>query len=61
MPDFLKNENFDWRSRQAAAFALNELMQCDFKNCKNFLNINGQVKFDLIFLAIIEIKMTKYN
>ncbi|XP_033208166.1 armadillo repeat-containing protein 3 isoform X2 [Belonocnema kinseyi] len=40
--NFLKDDKLKWNVRQAAAFALRELIQCDFRNCQNFLEINGQ-------------------
>ncbi|XP_076634549.1 armadillo repeat-containing protein 3-like [Colletes latitarsis] len=41
--DILKNENLKWTARQAAMFALNQLLKCDIENCHDFLNIHGQV------------------
>lgn len=41
--DVLKNDNLNWSARQAALFALNQLMKCDIKNCEDFLSIQGQV------------------
>lgn len=41
--DVLKNDNLNWSARQAALFALNQLMKCDIKNCEEFLTIQGQV------------------
>ncbi|OAD54846.1 Armadillo repeat-containing protein 3, partial [Eufriesea mexicana] len=40
--DVLKNENLKWSARQAALFALSQLLKCDIKNCQEFLNIQGQ-------------------
>ncbi|XP_024937050.1 armadillo repeat-containing protein 3 isoform X1 [Cephus cinctus] len=40
--DILKNENLKWFIRQAASFALKELLKADRKNCKNFLDVKGQ-------------------
>lgn len=40
--DVLKNDNLNWSARQAALFALNQLMKCDIKNCEEFLTIQGQ-------------------
>ncbi|XP_076757269.1 armadillo repeat-containing protein 3 [Xylocopa sonorina] len=40
--DVLKNENFKWSTRQAALFALNQLLKCDEKNCQSLLDIRFQ-------------------
>ncbi|XP_053997902.1 armadillo repeat-containing protein 3-like [Hylaeus anthracinus] len=40
--DILKNENLKWTIRQAAMFALNQLLKCDTKNCRYFLDTHGQ-------------------
>ncbi|XP_026674561.1 uncharacterized protein LOC113465106 [Ceratina calcarata] len=40
--DVLRNENATWSARQAALFALNQLLKCDVKNCQEFLDIQGQ-------------------
>ncbi|XP_076291892.1 armadillo repeat-containing protein 3 [Lasioglossum baleicum] len=41
--DILKNESFKWSTRQIAMFALNQLLNCDIKNCQDFLDMQGQV------------------
>lgn len=43
VPDVLKNENLKFSARQAALFALNQLLKCDVKNCQELLDIHGQV------------------
>nr|XP_012135252.1 PREDICTED: armadillo repeat-containing protein 3 isoform X2 [Megachile rotundata] len=43
--DIVKNENLKWSTRQAALFALKQLLTCDLKNCENFLSIQGQNYF----------------
>lgn len=43
VPDVLKNENLKFSARQAALFALNQLLKCDAKNCQELLDIHGQV------------------
>ncbi|CAL7941681.1 unnamed protein product [Xylocopa violacea] len=40
--DVLKDENLKWSTRQAALFALNQLLKCDEKNCQSLLDIQGQ-------------------
>ncbi|XP_033345659.1 armadillo repeat-containing protein 3 [Bombus vosnesenskii] len=40
--DVLKNENLKFSARQAALFALNQLLKCDVKNCQELLDIHGQ-------------------
>ncbi|KOC62292.1 Armadillo repeat-containing protein 3, partial [Habropoda laboriosa] len=37
-----KNEKLKWPVRQAALFALKQLLRCNISNCQNFLNIQGQ-------------------
>lgn len=41
--DLLKNENLKWSVKQAALFALNQLLKCDIKNCYALLDVHGQV------------------
>ncbi|XP_015437394.1 PREDICTED: armadillo repeat-containing protein 3-like [Dufourea novaeangliae] len=40
--DILKTETFKWTVRQAAMFALTQLLKCDIQNCHDFLDIQGQ-------------------
>ncbi|XP_017793335.1 PREDICTED: armadillo repeat-containing protein 3 [Habropoda laboriosa] len=40
--DVFKNEKLKWPVRQAALFALKQLLRCNISNCQNFLNIQGQ-------------------
>nr|XP_033342609.1 armadillo repeat-containing protein 3-like [Megalopta genalis] len=40
--DILKNESLKWSTRQAAMFALNQLLKCNGKNGQDFLNMQGQ-------------------
>ncbi|CAK9815090.1 Armadillo repeat-containing protein 3 [Anthophora plagiata] len=40
--DILKDEHLAWSVRQAALFALEQLLKCDVRNCQSFLDIQGE-------------------
>ncbi|XP_008207013.1 armadillo repeat-containing protein 3 isoform X3 [Nasonia vitripennis] len=40
--NLLNNEQTGWTERQTAAFALKELFSCDYQNCINFIDSDGQ-------------------
>ena len=41
--EIVVNESLEWSARQVALFALHQLLQCDIKNCDDFLELQGQV------------------
>ncbi|OXU29542.1 hypothetical protein TSAR_013246 [Trichomalopsis sarcophagae] len=41
-PDLLNNEQTGWTERQTAVFALKEFFSCDYQNCMNFIDSDGQ-------------------
>ena len=47
LTDLLNNDQALWPERQAAAYALKELLASDYQSCVNFLENNAHVRISL--------------